>query len=163
MRATVRPSGAGRALELELPGGGVNAEHLIESSDAGSAPHELLAASLAASTALTMDAYARRRGWELDEVAVEVDYAPAQRGSPTRCDMVVSLPETLSHEQRERLMQVGAKSPVHRTLEGEIVFAERVELRPVAQAAATGDAAALEPRPGRARSGNVRSLLSRRR
>lgn len=161
MRATVRPSRGARTLELELPRGAVAAERLIDSSDAASAPHELLAASLAASTALTIDAYARRRGWELDEVVVEVDYAPAQRGSPTRCDMVVSLPDTLSREQCERLMQVGAKSPVHRTLEGEIVFAERIELRPGRQAAAME--VALEPRAGRARSGNVRSLLSRRR
>lgn len=75
-----------------------------------------------------MELYARRRGWPVGEV--EVDYMPATRGCPTRCGVVVRLPEGLPPEQRERLMQVGVKSQVHRTLEGEIVCDERVELTP---------------------------------
>jgi len=57
-----------------------------------------------------------------------VDLTPAQRGSPTRCTIVARLPEHLSPDQRERLMQVGATSQVHRTLDGEIAFDERIEL-----------------------------------
>jgi hypothetical protein len=54
-----------------------------------------------------------RKGWELGDVSVEVDYEPAQRGSPTRFKMVVNFPKELPEEQRERLMQIGAKCPVH--------------------------------------------------
>jgi putative redox protein len=73
--------------------------------------------------------YALRKGWDIGEVVVEVDYEPAQRGSMTRFGMVVSLAKELPEDQRERLMQIAAKCPVHRTLESEVMFDERVELR----------------------------------
>jgi putative redox protein len=96
--------------------------------DAGPSPQELLAASLASCTAVTMEMYANRKGWEIGEVAVDVTYEPAQRGSPTKFSMAVRLPKELPEEQRERLMQIAAKCPVHRTLEGEVMFDEWVEL-----------------------------------
>ena len=96
--------------------------------DAGPSPQELLAASLACCTAITIEMYADRKGWDIGDVAVDVDYEPAQRGSPTRFDMVVNLPKELPEEQRERLMQIAAKCPVHRVLEGEVMFEESVEL-----------------------------------
>jgi putative redox protein len=96
--------------------------------DTGPSPQELLAASLASCTAVTMEMYAERKGWAVGEVAVDVEYEPAQRGSPTRFAMTVSLPKELPEDQRERLMQIAAKCPVHRTLEGEVMFDEQVEL-----------------------------------
>ncbi|MEX2194583.1 MAG: OsmC family protein [Thermoleophilaceae bacterium] len=96
--------------------------------DAGPSPQELLAASLASCTAITMEMYAKRKGWEIGEVVVDVDYEPAQRGSVTKFDMVIRLPKELPDEQRERLLQIAAKCPVHRTLEGEVMFEERLEL-----------------------------------
>jgi putative redox protein len=96
--------------------------------DSGPTPQELLAASLASCTAITMEMYAQRKGWDVGDVTVHVDYEPAQRGSPTRFRMRVDLPKELPEEQRERLMQIGAKCPVHRVLEGEVMFEETVEL-----------------------------------
>jgi putative redox protein len=96
--------------------------------DSGPSPQELLAASLASCTAVTMEMYAARKGWDIGEVTVDVDYEPAHRGSPTRFAMTVRLPKELPEEQRERLMQIAAKCPVHRTLEGEVMFDEQVEL-----------------------------------
>ena len=96
--------------------------------DSGPSPQELLAASLASCTAVTMEMYAARKGWDVGEISVDVDYEPAHRGSPTRFAMTVSLAKELPEEQRERLMQIAAKCPVHRTLEGEVMFDERVEL-----------------------------------
>jgi putative redox protein len=96
--------------------------------DSGPSPQELLAASLASCTAVTMEMYAARKGWDIGEATVEVEYEPAQRGSPTRFAMTVSLPKELPDDQRERLMQIAAKCPVHRTLEGEVMFEETVEL-----------------------------------
>ncbi len=90
-------------------------------------PQELLAASLAACSTLTMEAYAKRKGWDIGEVTIEVDYEVAQRGCPARCATVVRLSEHLTKEQRSRLMSVAAKSPLHRTLEGETMFDERLE------------------------------------
>ncbi|HEX2071550.1 MAG TPA: OsmC family protein [Thermoleophilaceae bacterium] len=97
-------------------------------TDAGPSPEELLAASLASCSAITLEMYARRKGWDVGDVVVEVDYEPAQRGSPTRFAMSVRLPKELPEEQRERLMQIVAKCPVHRTLEGEVMFDEKLEL-----------------------------------
>ena len=91
-------------------------------------PQEMLAVSLASCTAITIEMYAKRKGWEIGDVDVDVDYEPAQRGSPTKFKMVVHLPKELPEEQRERLMQIAAKCPVHRTLEGEVMFDESLEL-----------------------------------
>jgi len=96
--------------------------------DAGPNPQELLAASLASCSAITMEMYAHRKGWDIGDVIVDVDYEPAQRGSPTKFTMAVKLPKELPEEQREKLLQIVAKCPVHRTLEGEVMFDERVEL-----------------------------------
>ena len=96
--------------------------------DSGPSPQELLAASLAGCTAITMEMYAQRKGWDIGEVTVEVGYEPAQRGSPTRFSMTVNFPKELPEDQRERLMQIGAKCPVHRVLEGEVMFEESAEV-----------------------------------
>ena len=73
------------------------------------------------------DGDANRKGWEVGDVVLDDDQA-LQRGSPTRFTMEVRLPKEMPEEQRERLMQIAAKCPVHRTLEGEVMFDERVEL-----------------------------------
>lgn len=95
--------------------------------DAGPSPQELLAASLASCTAITMEMYAQRKGWDVGEVEVTADYTPAERGCPARFDLVMRFPDSLSEEQVERLRVIAAKCPVHRTLDGEVMFEERVE------------------------------------
>jgi putative redox protein len=75
-----------------------------------------------------MEMYAERKGWDLGDVVVDVDYEPAQRGSPTKFKMTVKLPKELPEDQRDRLMQIVAKCPVHRTLEGEVMFDEKLEI-----------------------------------
>ena len=97
-------------------------------TDTGPSPQEMLAVSLASCTAITIEMYAKRKGWNIGDVSVDVNYEPAQSGSPTRFEMAVKLPKELPEEQRERLMQIAAKCPVHRTLEGEVMFDETVEL-----------------------------------
>ena len=96
--------------------------------DQGPSPQELLAASLASCTAITMEMYAKRKGWNVDGLAVEVDYQPAERGAVTRFELVMKMPAHLSDEQVRKLQVIAAKCPVHRTLEGEVAFDERVEL-----------------------------------
>jgi putative redox protein len=97
-------------------------------TDRGPNPQEMLAVSLASCTAITIEMYAKRKGWDIGDVAVDVNYEPAQRGSPTKFKMTMRLPKELPEEQRERLTQIAAKCPVHRTLEGEVMFEESVEL-----------------------------------
>jgi putative redox protein len=95
--------------------------------DTGPSPQELLAASLATCTAITMEMYAQRKGWDVGDVEVCCDYTPAERGCPTRFNLVMRFPDNLSDETVERLRVIAAKCPVHRTLDGEVMFDERVE------------------------------------
>ncbi len=132
MRAIARRSNGTLKHEIEF---GANDHRLVADEpeetgggDEGPSPQQLLAASLASCSAITMEMYANRKGWDIGEVVVDVDYEPAQRGSPTKFQMRVKLPKELPEEQREKLMQIVAKCPVHRTLEGEVMFDEKLEL-----------------------------------
>jgi putative redox protein len=96
-------------------------------ADAAPSPQELLAASLASCTAVTMEMYADRKGWDLGAVEVECEFTPAERGCPTKFTLTLRLPSDLSDEQVQRLKVIATKCPVHRTLDGEVMFDERVE------------------------------------
>jgi len=96
--------------------------------DDGPSPQEMLAASLASCTAVTMEMYAKHKGWDLGPIEVECEYTPAERGCPTKFNLVLRLPRGLSDEQVRRLKVIAAKCPVHRTLDGEVMFNERLEL-----------------------------------
>ncbi len=88
----------------------------------------LVAAGLASCTAVTMEMYAERKGWALDEVEVDVDveYTGAV---PTSFAVALRLPEGLTEEQRERLLVIAGKCPVHKTIAGEtpVTVSDRVE------------------------------------
>jgi len=130
MRAVARLAGGKLVQEVTIREHELTADEPKDQGgdDEGPSPQELLAASLASCTAITMEMYAQRKGWEVGDMSVDVNYEPAQRGSPTRFEMVVKMPKELPEEQRLKLMQIAAKCPVHRTLEGEVMFDERVEL-----------------------------------
>jgi putative redox protein len=95
--------------------------------DEGPTPQELLVASLASCTAITMEMYAARKGWDIGHVEVEVEFTSAERGCPTKFQLVMRLPDDLPEEQVERLRVIAAKCPVHRALDGEVMFQERIE------------------------------------
>ncbi|MGO8906697.1 MAG: OsmC family protein [Solirubrobacteraceae bacterium] len=95
--------------------------------DTGPDPQELLAVSLASCTAITMEMYAERKGWDIGHVEVDVQYTAAERGCPTKFEMVMRLADDVPEEQVERLRVIAAKCPVHRVLDGEVMFQERVE------------------------------------
>jgi putative redox protein len=117
-RHTVRIRGHELGVDEPVEAGG---------SDTDPSPQELLAASLASCTAVTMEMYAARKGWDIGGVEVACDYTPADRGCPTRFNLTLRVPDGLTDEQVERLQVIAAKCPVHRTLEGEAMFSERVE------------------------------------
>jgi putative redox protein len=131
MRATARRKSTGRFQhDVRVRDHSVAADEPLETGgeDTGPSPQELLAASLASCTAITLEMYADRKGWDVGEVEVDCEYQPAERGCPTRFQLTVRLPEGLGEEQVSRLMQIAAKCPVHRTLDGEVMFDERAVL-----------------------------------
>jgi putative redox protein len=130
LRAIARRTNGTLEHEVEIGGHTLTADEPEDhgGTDRGPNPQELLAASLASCSAITMEMYAHRKGWDVGDVVVDVNYEPAQRGSPTKFRLDVKLPKDLPEEQREKLMQIVTKCPVHRTLEGEVMFDEVVSL-----------------------------------
>jgi putative redox protein len=96
-------------------------------TDAGPTPPELLALSLASCTAITIEMYAERKGWDVGEVDVEVDYDLHPREGYGRFQVMLKLPASLTDEQVERLRVIAHRCPVHRTLQGEVAIDDRVE------------------------------------
>jgi putative redox protein len=96
----------------------------------GPSPTRLLAASLAACTAITMEMYAERKGWDLDEVEVVAEMEYGEASAPKSFTVTLHLPNRLSEEQVERLKAIAGKCPVHRTLasQTEVQIEDRVEL-----------------------------------
>jgi putative redox protein len=100
--------------ETEEDGGG----------DAGPRPTELLAAALASCTAITIEMYAGRKEWDLGQVEVSVDYETPTADAPPSFTVKVRTPAELSDEQRQRILVIAGKCPVHRTLAAQDVKIE---------------------------------------
>jgi putative redox protein len=96
-------------------------------TDTGPRPTQLLASSLAGCTAITVELYAQRKGWDVDGLEVTVDMRSDAERRPTHFDVEVALPAGLDDEQRRKLMTIAEKCPVHKLLEhgAEITLAER--------------------------------------
>jgi len=134
------PEGVVRVAEAD-PGGflqDVNAgpkHHLLADeprayggTDRGLTPYGFLAAGLGACTSMTIRMYARRKGWPLAHVSVDVthdkvhaqDAGATNGGTGEKVDhftRVIRLEGDLDDKQRARLLEIADKCPVHRTLE----------------------------------------------
>jgi putative redox protein len=88
-------------------------------------PHDLLDAALAACTTLTLQLYIKRKGWDVQEVRVEV--AHAKEGAAYAMTRTVHVAGTLSEEQRASLLRIAQACPVHKTLSGEIRIGTTLE------------------------------------
>ncbi|HEY5977817.1 MAG TPA: OsmC family protein [Solirubrobacterales bacterium] len=113
----------GFAHEIDIEGGHtlvVDEPTAIGGTDTGPSPGRLLAASLAACTAVTMEIYAERKGWDIGAVEVEVDATYDEGGHIAKAyELTVTLPGGLDEDQRERLFKVAAKCPIHKVLSGD--------------------------------------------
>jgi putative redox protein len=129
MKATARREGTALRHTVTVRDHQLVVDELVAKGgeDTGPDPLELLAVSLASCTAITMEMYAARKGWDLGHVEVDVEYSPAERGCPTKFQLVTRLPDDLPEDQVERLRVIAAKCPVHRALDGEVMFQERIE------------------------------------
>jgi putative redox protein len=111
----------GLAHEIDLEGGH---ELIVDEppdrggTDTGPRPTQLLAASLAGCTAITVEMYADRKGWEIGKVEAEVEVS-YDGPVPSRFEVSLRLPAELDAEQRRRLLVIAEHCPVHKVLAGE--------------------------------------------
>lgn len=120
MRVTARRRD-GYAHQVEIEGGhAIVVDEPAEAggADTGPSPTRLLAASLASCIAITVEMYAWRKGWEVGDLEVDVDVR-YEGAAPTCFAAALKLPAGLEDEQRERLLAIARKCPVHKALAGE--------------------------------------------
>jgi len=86
--------------------------------DTGPNPHDLLAASLGACTALTVTLYARRKEMDLQDVQVRIEHG--QQGDTYVFNRHIHYVGTLDAAQRARLTEIANKCPIHKVLSGDI-------------------------------------------
>ena len=108
----------------------------VGGDDFGPSPYQLLYASLAACATMTLKMYANRKGWDLQEVFVYISHSKKKNKElgielekPTRIDFMtkkLKFVGDLSDEQKQRLKEIAAKCPVHKTLASQVVFESEV-------------------------------------
>lgn len=103
----------------------------VGGNDYGPTPYELVAAGLSACTAMTIQMYARRKGWKIDNVEVHTSYSKSYPKDCEACEddptakidtftRVIKLTaEGLDEKQKARILQIADKCPVHKTLHSE--------------------------------------------
>src|ERR1051326_2226159 len=103
----------GLAHDVEIEGGHtIRVDEPIGAggADTGPSPTRLVAAGLAGCTAVTMELYAERKGWDVGPV--EVDVVVEYDGyAPLSFAVTLRLPAELSDEQRERLLAIARRCP----------------------------------------------------
>jgi putative redox protein len=108
----------------------------VGGNDAGPSAYELLLAALGACIGTTLRMYADRKQWPLQTVHVDLSHrripseegeeSGAKSGMVDRIDASLSVTGDLTEEQRNRLLEIAERCPVHRTLVSEVQIQTRL-------------------------------------
>jgi putative redox protein len=105
-------------------------------NDLGPGPYELLLWALGSCTAMTLLMYARTKGWDLADVSVHLthdrvyadDRSNAEHGTG-KVEVIerqISIRGDLSEEQRQRLLEIAGRCPVHKTIMGSVKVVDSI-------------------------------------
>jgi putative redox protein len=140
MAAVVVRGGPGLRQEIEVRGKTVVVDEPADvgGTDEGPTPYELLLGALGSCTAMTVLMYARRKGWELTGVTVELENdrvhvrdCEACESSDAYLDRIqvrIAVDGPLHEEQRAKLEEIARRCPVNKTLAGNVRVEEELTL-----------------------------------
>ena len=132
VRSAVARRRSGYTHDVEIRGHSLVADETEDKGgdDRGPKSTELLAAALASCTAITVEMYADRKGWDVGQLEVTAEFEPAPRGECDHFEVTLKLPGGLTEEQTQRIKTIAGKCPVHRTLasEAKVTITDRVEV-----------------------------------
>jgi putative redox protein len=105
-------------------------------SDQGPNPYEYLLTSLGACTSMTIRMYANRKNIKLENIEITLNHSrihaedcktcESNDGFVDRIDKIIKLEGDLSEDERQRLLEIADKCPVHKTLHNEILITSRL-------------------------------------
>ncbi|CAN5262485.1 bifunctional alpha/beta hydrolase/OsmC family protein [soil metagenome] len=106
-------------------------------NDFGPSPYDLLSAGLAACTSMTIQMYARRKNWKIDNVETHVNHSKLHALDCEDCtnttakidhfERRIIITGKLEESQLNRLLQIADKCPVHKTLHAEVKISSEIE------------------------------------
>ncbi len=106
----------------------------------GPSPYETMLAALGACTSMTMLMYARKKGWEVDNIEIELTHArihvedcktcETKTGKLDKITRDIKVRGNISEEQLIKLLEIAEKCPVHRTLTTEVIISDNIDLVP---------------------------------
>ncbi len=105
--------------------------------DLGPSPYELVTAGLGACTAMTLKMYARRKEWPIEEISVHLSFDGDYAEDCQKCEeetrkigkftRIIEVKGTLDQKQKERLLAIANKCPVHKTLEQGVTISTHLQ------------------------------------